>query len=557
MKPGEREGEVARAGLHLPPATVTMSSAPIQMKTAAGPQKHPLVEMLALAAPTVATMASFTVMQFADKFMVSRVGPDPVYIAAQSNGSLASFVPIAAVMGLLTIINTYVSQNLGAGKPERGPAYAWAGIWLALGAWIVLLPYGAAMPWLFAHVPEMLSGSPHDPRLVELEAAYGRILVFGAFLTLASRGISQYFYGMHKPMTVLLAALVGNTVNVLMNLLLIYGPAARPEFGEIGRAAAGTAGALRIPELGVAGAAYATLIGLVVELSIPLGVFLGPRLNRLYRTRAAWRPEPKILKDIARLGWPGGLMFGNEMLCWGYFTVILVGTFGEVHQAAGYIALQYMHLSFMPAVGISVAVTALVGRCMGMRRPDLAAKRAWLGLAVNTAYMGLCGVAFVLFREQMIGLFVPEGTPPEKLEQLLRIGGWVMIAAAAFQIFDALAITASAALRGAGDTVWPGVMTVIAAWVWIIGGGHALVAYAPQLESVGPWLGASAYIVFLGVALLWRFAAGRWKRLDLVSPAAAARESRQAQEEPGADVEASQAQPAAPAVTAASNPGST
>src|SRR5690554_563254 len=88
---------------------------------------HPLVELLAIAAPTVATMASFTIMQFADKFMVSRIGPDPVYIAAQSNGALASFVPIAAVMGLLTIINTYVSQNLGAGRPERGAAYAWTG----------------------------------------------------------------------------------------------------------------------------------------------------------------------------------------------------------------------------------------------------------------------------------------------------------------------------------------------------------------------------------------------------------------------------------------------
>jgi hypothetical protein len=52
----------------------------------ARPDQHPLVEMLKLAAPTVATMTSYTLMTFVDKLIVSKIGPDPVYVGAQGNG---------------------------------------------------------------------------------------------------------------------------------------------------------------------------------------------------------------------------------------------------------------------------------------------------------------------------------------------------------------------------------------------------------------------------------------------------------------------------------------
>ncbi len=108
------------------------------------------------------------------------------------------------------------------------------------------------------------------------------------------------------------------------------------------------------------GAAVGTVIGTAVEFAIPMAVFLSPAVNRRYRTRAAWRPSPAHLKDLLRIGWPGGLMFGNEMICWGIFMVYLVGMFGPEHSTAGWIAHQWMALSFMPAVGISVATTAIV-----------------------------------------------------------------------------------------------------------------------------------------------------------------------------------------------------
>lgn len=456
-----------------------------------GGEKRPFVELVMVGAPVVATMTSYTVMQFVDKLMVSRIGPDPIYVGAQGNGGLAAFVPIAVFMGFITVINTYVSQNLGAGRPERAPAYVWTGLWIGLGGWaLLLLPWAAALPWVFRAI-----GQPGD--VAALSSEYGGILLAGSVVTLGARAVSQYFYGMHKPGVVLISNVSGNLVNVGLNYCLIYGN-------------------LGMPALGVNGAAISTVIGTCVEFAIPFAVFLGARANAAYGTRGAWRPSLSHLRDIARIGWPGAAMFGNEMTCWAFFMVYLVGGFGPRHATAGWIAHQYMSLSFMPAVGISVAMTALVGRCMGMRRPDLAAQRAWMGLWVAVGYMGLCAVCFVVFRGPLVRLFIEKDTPPGDVELLVSLGSNFLIATAAFQMFDAIAMTLNGALRGAGDTVWTGVATLVLSWTIIVGGGLALVRFAPGLGSLGPWIAAATYIFVLSMMILGRFLSGRWRRLDLL-----------------------------------------
>ncbi len=454
----------------------------------------PLRELIALAWPTVLTMTSYTVMQFVDAMMVSRVGS--LELAAQGNGGLATFMPLSFMLGVLSMVNTYVSQNLGAGRPREAPRYAWAAIWMSLAAWIVLLPYAACMGMLFSSVG-------HEPELIALETAYGQILMFTCFTTLMSRGLSHFFYGLHRPKIVFAATIVGNVTNVLGNWVLI--------FGHLG-----------FPKLGLTGAAIATVIGTSVELLIPLAFFLGPGMNAALGTRRAWRPDWRTMRQLWRVGWPRSLTFGNEMVCWAVFMIYLIGTFGKEHSTAGWIALRYMHLSFMPAVGISVAVTATVGRYIGAGRPDTANHRAWLGVRLAMAYMGTCAVLFVLLREPLARVLIKPGDQAEA--EILKIAMQLLICAAVFQVFDALAITLSGALSGAGDTVWPGMVTMITSWTCIVGGGFAFVTWAPGLQSLGPWIGASAYIILLGLAFLWRWTSGRWRSirlLDVGAPAAA------------------------------------
>jgi hypothetical protein len=156
--------------------------------------------------------------------------------------------------------------------------------------------------------------------------------------------------------------------------------------------------------------------------------------------------------DVFKMGWPAGLMFANEMICWALFMVYLVSHFGAEHATAGWIAHQYMSLSFMPAVGLSVAAAALVGKYQGMGRSDIATHRAWLAVKIALVYMGICAIIFLIFREQLIRAFVRDDTDPLQAERLVALGSKFLIATAAFQLFDAAAMTISGALRGAGDS---------------------------------------------------------------------------------------------------------
>ncbi len=465
--------------------------------------QSPLREVWSIAWPTVLTMTSYTVMQFVDKLMVAQVGP--LELAAQGNGGIWAFTPIAFAMGAMSVVNTFVSQNLGAGTPERGPRYAWAAMWLSLGMWlVVLLPYAIVLPVLFGAMG-------HGEQLVRMETGYGRILLVGGIVLMGSRGLHHYFFGLHRPRIVTVSAVAGNVVNVLANYVLI--------FGHLGVPAWGLPGVPGVEPMGIYGAAIGTVIGTFVELVIPAAIFLGPAMHRQLGTRAAWRCGVRPVRDLIRVGWPAAVQIGNELACWSIFMSVLVGLFGEDHMTAGWAALSYMHLSFMPAVGFSVAVTSLVGKYIGAGAPDTAVARARLGLRLAMLYMTGCAIAFLAFRHDLIAFFVAgRSLDPGQAADIIAIGGKLMICAAVFQTVDAIGIIYTGALRGAGDTVWPGMVTIVYSWVFIVALGWSVAILWPQLESVGPWIAASVYVILYGVTMWWRFEDGRWRSIQLLEP---------------------------------------
>lgn len=501
-------------------------------------ERSPLAEMLTVALPTIVTMSSFTVMQFVDSLMVSRIGPESYYVAAQGNGGMANWVFLSLFFGATSVINTYVSQNLGAGKPERGAGYGWTGIWLAVSYWPFMLLGAAIMPLLFGLLD-------HEGELLRYETSYAQVMLVGSIFKLTNKGISEFFFGIHKPVVVTVSVIAGNLANVVANYVLIFGRVSIPQLESVLPGAASLNAMVepldeRLPAFGVMGAAYGTVIGYFVECVVQLAVFLGPAYHRNYRTRSAWRFNRGRIRDVIRLGWPAGGQFVNETACWWILTAFLLGAGGaakavhegvsdpmlieqarEVNNAAGWIALRYMHAAFMPTVGLSIAVTAIVGRCMGAGQADLAASRTWLGLKLALGYMGACAVAFVVFKEPMMRLFIDEQTSAETASMMIEVGSGVMIAAAAFQLGDALGIMLIGALRGAGDTTWPSIVNVVLSWVFIVGGGFLAIEVVPQLGSIGPWIAAAAFITALGVAMLARFLSGRWRTIELVETGSA------------------------------------
>ncbi|MFM7806865.1 MAG: MATE family efflux transporter, partial [Planctomycetota bacterium] len=135
----------------------------------------------------------------------------------------------------------------------------------------------------------------------------------------------------------------------------------------------------------------------------------------------------------------------------------------------------------------------------------------------GVVYMAACGLMMALFRDSLVGVFVSD-SHPEVVREAISIGSRLMICAAIFQVFDAVGIVYTGALRGAGDTVVPGVATIVLSWGLIVGLGAWLVWNRPEWASVGPWVGASAYIIVYGVWMAVRFERGAWRRIRLLEP---------------------------------------
>lgn len=505
--------------------------------------KSPMRELLTIALPTIATMFSFTLMQFVDALMVSKIGPEPHHVAAQGNGGMANWLLLSVFFGISTVINTYVSQNVGANRPEQAARYGWAGVWMGVCVWPVMLIAAWLMPALMGgvwQIGDLRLGLGHEGELLRAEVIYAQILLVGSLLKLVNKGTSEFFFGIHRPIVVTISVVAGNLANIVANYVLIFGRVSIPALDGIVPGWSTLTEMLApvdeaLPALGVAGAAIGTIIGYLVECVIQTSVFLSRAYHKTYSTRSAWRHWTKQAKEVLKLGWPAGLMMGNETFCWWFLMSYLLGAGGaaaarhagvtdpdqireaaEVSNAVGWIGLRYMHAAFMPTVGLSIAITAIVGKYMGMGRVDLAESRSWLALRVALGYMGLCAVLMVVFRVPLIEVFLDRDASEAQRASMMQIGSGVMIAAAVFQLTDAVGIMLIGALRGAGDTKWPGVVTVVLSWVVLTAGGLILVWLAPGLGSLGPWIAAAAYITALGAAMLWRFLRGPWREIRLV-----------------------------------------
>ena len=450
--------------------------------------------------PTVVSMTSYTVMGFVDALMVARLGPTE--FAAQGNGGIWSFLPISLVFGVLTVVNTFVAQNVGAGRGTETARYGWAGLWLGVFAWLFLL-----LPWAFL-LPLLFRLSGHHPELVDMEVEYAWILLLGGVVLLGGKGMSHWFFGYQRPRVITVAALAANGVNIVANYVLV--------FGEEGLPAWGLPGIPGMPALGLPGAAIGTVIGTMVELLIPLAVFLGPRLAAETGSRQVWRPDFRAIRDLLRIGWPAAVQFGNEMACWTIFTTVLIGSFGTDHMSAGWAVIRYMHLSFMPAVGFSVATTSLVGKWIGAGRPDIAISRVRIALTLAVGYMTVCAIVFLTARASLVSVFIDDTVDAETAARIIAIGSGMLIWAALFQTMDAVGIVYTGALRGAGDTVWPGITTAVLSWTLLVGLGWFLVVRFPELSSQGPWIAATSYIVLFGGVMAFRFERGGWRKIDLL-----------------------------------------
>jgi len=451
--------------------------------------------MLKLSAPMVIATISFTIMQFVDRFMVSRLGTDE--LAAILPAGAVSFLPGGFAIGLMTSLNTFVSQSLGRSNKQECSNYFWQAIYMGFVYFAVVI----AIMWPTAYwIFETIMGQKPqvvDPNVVDMEVTYLRIMLYAHIPAIFNYAGSQFFMGIHRPVITMCASLCGQVVNVAANYVLI--------FGKLG-----------FPALGVAGAGWGTFIGITVSAVINLGIFLSGRIDATFKTRHTLSIDFSKMYDLLKVGFPAGIGLMVNVALWGVILFRLVGKFGTEALAATSAVFACTHFSVMPIVGISTALTAAVGKAIGQGRERVAIKQTRVCLKVALVYMGLVGVCFFVFRKALMGFWTAD---PEMNQAVVRAGANILICAAIYQVFQAARTIYSGSLRGAGDTVWLAVTSSVGAVVILGFGGALLVGlfqkYFPSYGYMGPWIAATLSMIAVGLANRWRFKSKSWMNIDL------------------------------------------
>jgi MATE family multidrug resistance protein len=444
-------------------------------------------ELLTLALPLVVSQGFMTVQVFVDTVLLS--WHDPREMAA----SFPAVMWYWLVFGLLQVtagyVSTFVAQYTGAGRPERvGPA-VWQGIYFATFAGLLLLLMVPAAPFLIA-----IGG--HTEALQVLEVTYLRCLCFAALPMLVMASVNGFFSGRGQTWTVLAIEAAGTGVNVVLALVLIFGRAG-------------------FPELGIAGAGWATVSGSWMSALLALWLLFRPEYRGDFATLRGWRFERELFGRLMKYGGPAGAQVFLDVLVFHVF-VQLVGRLGEAATGATTLTVRLNMVAFLPMMGLGQAVSILVGQRLGADRPDLAECSAYTGLKWVFGYM--CGVAavYLLFPNVLVSMFRGD-RDPASFAALAAIVPSLLVCVAAYSLADSINVTFSFALRGAGDTRFVSLLTFVLAWPIMVVPTFLIVRAGGSIYWA--WGFATAYIMAMAVCFFWRFRTGKWKSMRVIEAA--------------------------------------
>ncbi|WZL72150.1 MATE family efflux transporter [Clostridiaceae bacterium 35-E11] len=297
--------------------------------------------------------------------------------------------------------------------------------------------------------------------LLENGALYLRTVSFGLPFMAIMLVVAGVLQGMGNAKTPMKIALIMNAVNVLVSYLLIYG-----NFG--------------FPPMGIRGSAIATAIAQFVGAMAGLYVLFG-KGGPLYRMvrRSFFSFDRNRIFEIYKMGMPSAW----EIIFWQLCTILLtklILQFGEVALAAHQLGLQAESISYMPAVGFSLASTAFIGQAIGAK--DLVQGKKYVNeiLKGSVFLTSFSVVVLFFFPSKVMALLTNQ-------QEVIDLGVKYLVLMALVQIPQNIAGVLNGALRGAGFTRIP--MIVAGTGLWLI---RLPVAYILSvhfhLNVIGVWI---------------------------------------------------------------------
>ncbi len=425
----------------------------------------------ALALPLVAGQLSQMFIALADTIMVGRLGVLPLAGATFANNVL--HLPFIFGLGFSMAISIRVSQARGAGDREAARSALRHGLYLAfavgaltlLGVWL-MLPY--------------LGIFRQDPAIVRAVPRYFLLVAASMIPAIGAMAVKNHADAMNKPWPPFWIMLGAGVLNVLFNWIFIYGK-------------------LGAPRMELDGAGVATLLARLVMLA---GILWWSQRSLALREWVPLHwfrlPEWATVRDLVRVGLPASLQLLAEVSAF-VMATLLIGTLGPAALASHQVAITCAATIFMVPLGLSMALTVRMGEAWGARQHERLRLILLSGWGLALAFTAGSAQLFLFFNHTIAGLFL---TDPA----VVALAANLLLVSAAFQVSDALQVSAGGALRGLADVKIPALLAFFAYWVISIPFGWIL-AFPLGLGVAGMWWGLTAGLTITAIALgrrVWR-----------------------------------------------------
>jgi len=436
-----------------------------------------LVELLRLALPMVVSQGTFAVMIFTDRYFMSQI--DPVHMAASLGGGVASFFSFCFFVGLFSYANALAAQYLGSGELHKCSKVVTQGMIMT----VMSVPFLTLITFLVAGIFE---GMGHAPEQVELERTYYLILMSGVLFTLAKTCISSYFAGIGRTHVVMICDVFGLLINVPLSYVMV--------FGKLG-----------FPELGIVGAGISTVISTVIAFILFIAYYFRKEHREKFSVLHSFSLDVKILRRFWRLGFPSGMELFLDVAAFNLF-LLMFQSYGIAEGAAAAIVFNWDILSFIPMIGLNVAVISMIGRFVGARDMARANEVMTAAFVVALAYSAVLAVAYITLRYPLVNVFAP---PSGDFTAIRELSAFMMIGLSSYVMADAVILVTGGVLRGAGDTRWLMVASVSLHWAMLVAQFFII-----RVFEFGPkvsWMALVALVFAIALVYALRLKSGRWR----------------------------------------------
>lgn len=447
--------------------------------------KETLFELVKIAVPMVVSQGAFAVMIFTDRYFMSQI--DPVHMAAALGGGVATFFSFCFFSGLFSYTNAMAAQYLGAREEAKCSKVVTQGMIMTLMSIPLLIIITFSVAGIF-------EGMGHDPIQVELERSYYMILMLGTPVFLAKICIASYFAGIGRTYIVMICDVCGLVLNVPLCYAMVFG-----KFG--------------LPEMGIVGAGFSTIIAEIFSFSLFIIFYLQKEHREKFKILHSFHLDMGILRRFLRLGFPSGLELFLNVAAFNLF-LLMFQAYGVVEGASAAIVFNWDILSFVPMIGLNIGVISLIGRFVGAQDMERANEVIAAGFLMGIAYSAVLAILYITFRFQLVEIFAP---PDGDFSEIRSLAAFMMVGLSSYAMADAICLVSGGVLRGAGDTRWLMIVSVSLHWAMLVAQYFIILVF--KLDPRISWLAFVVLMLCIAVVYMWRLISGKWRnpeRLKLV-----------------------------------------